>query len=59
MCKFCPVEVQLAFLAAVEKVTFACHWHLHFTLPDLHVFAFWILLCNIFLLVIISSWLLH
>lgn len=29
MCKFCPTEVQPAFLATVENLTFACHCHLH------------------------------
>lgn len=54
MCKFCPIEVQLVFLATVEKVNFACHLYIHFTLPDLWVCALWILLCNIFLLVVTS-----
>lgn len=56
MCKFCPIEVQLAFLATekVEKVNFACHLYIYFTLPDLWVCALWILLCNIFLLVVTS-----
>lgn len=35
MCKFCPTEVQLTYLATVEKVSFASHLNICFILPDL------------------------
>lgn len=46
------MEIQLAFLATVEKVSSACHLCIHFTLRDWWVCAVRILLHGIFLLVL-------